>query len=124
VISAEEVDANYAELSAQIDRLEELEMPAWSGTEVGSQKPEAVAPAPRCIGCRYFLRFDVEFDPGHCHRHAPTAGKRGTAQWPSVWGEYWCGDFEEVCEASTLAAADRRAAPSGFWARVLGWFRG
>ncbi len=50
-------------------------------------------PSPNCGRCRYFVLSASKIGDGHCHCRAPVTDKRGAAEWPSVWGDYWCGEF-------------------------------
>ncbi len=78
-----EVDENFDDLIAAVK----------------SRSDRCDAP-PSCGGCHYFVscaaevQSDGEHRYGHCHYRAPTTEKRGAAEWPSVWDDYWCGDFE------------------------------
>lgn len=75
-----------------------------------SKKSEGGAAGPSCGECRYFILSavevlcDGEHRYGHCHCRAPVTGKRGAAEWPSVWGDYWCGDFEHRPGTNLTAA--------------------
>jgi hypothetical protein len=44
-----------------------------------------------CGNCRY-SRYRLGSASGHCHRHAPQIGPRGS-EWPTVAASDWCGEW-------------------------------
>jgi hypothetical protein len=58
-----------------------------------------------CDSCRFYLQpvdGDKQGGIGECHRRAPVADMRDDegqlATWPTVFDEYWCGDYEPTAE--------------------------
>lgn len=45
-----------------------------------------------------------------CRRYTPSIGNRPAAQWPRVYPEAWCGEYE--AKSSKAAPAPRRKRPT------------
>ena len=56
-----------------------------------------------CKTCRFYVHLaDCRNGYGECHRHAPMCDASDESfhdgSWPTVFGSYWCGDYEPTVE--------------------------
>ena len=70
--------------------------------------------ADSCESCRFCAAGDGRFPSAlECRRHPPVnGGRRPVAEWPHVYPDSWCGEFEARPATPRAAAKKRPAAGS------------